>query len=126
MAIEDFVVTIGGHDMPASMNNRALNYVFERAKIIGRNGEGAAIASAGGCAVLWVWAYLDATEFDYLNQTLLDAAPSATFTGVAATMRYNERHELEAFDHAIVLRPTYKALSGVTYHEVTLVIDSLW
>jgi hypothetical protein len=39
---------------------------------------------------------------------------------------YNEIRTEETFDHAIVLRPTYKALSGGAYHEVSLVIDSLW
>ena len=73
-------ITIGGQAMPASMSNRALNYVFERAKIIGRNGEGAAIAANNGCTVLWVWAYLNADEFDFLNDTVLNLAPSATFT----------------------------------------------
>ena len=126
MAIEHFFPMIGGHEFPASMNNRALNYVFERAKIIGRNGEGVAIESAGGSALLWVWAYLDGAEFDFLNTTLLAGAPSATFTGVANTMLYNEQRALEAFNHATVLRPTYKALSGGTYHEVTLVVDNLW
>jgi hypothetical protein len=69
-------ITVGGQAMPASMSNRALNYVFERAKIIGRNGEGAAIEANNGCTVLWVWAYLNAEEFDFLNDTVLDLAPS--------------------------------------------------
>lgn len=119
-------IKIGNNVMPTSMNNRALNYVFERAKIIGRNGEGAAIESAGGCAVLWQWAQLNATEFTYLNTTLLGLAPSYTFITTGNTVLYNELGAEEAFNHAVVLRPTFKALSGLTYHEVTLVIDCLW
>jgi hypothetical protein len=119
-------ITIGGQAMPASMSNRALNYGFERAKIIGRNGEGATIEADTGCTVLWVWAYLDGDEYDWIVDTVLNAAASATFTSTGNTVLYNERRTEETFDHAIVLRPSYKALSGGTYHEVSLVIDSLW
>ena len=116
-------IQIGGHAMPTTMSGRALQYNFTPSEIIARNGDGAAIESANGATLVWVWAYLDGTEYDYLNTTLLAEAPSATFT--SATLVNNERTE-HSFTHATVLRPTYKAMVGTVYEEVTLVIDQLW
>lgn len=118
-------IKLCGQTMPTSMSTRAANYIYTQAEIIGANGEGDDIESAQGASVLWQWAYLNATEWDYLNTTVLAGAASVRSSTVGNTIVYDSSRAEKTFNNAVVHRPQYKVLSGVTYQEVSLLIDHL-
>lgn len=118
-------IKLVGQTMPLSMSARAANYVFSPGEIIATNGEGDDIQSAQGAIVVWQWAHLTATEWNYLYTTVLGGAASVRSAVADNTVLYNNASAEQAFGNAVVHRPQYKVLSGNDYQEVTLLIDNL-
>ena len=114
-----------GHTMPASMCNRALQYKFSAGEIIAQNGDLEDLRSAQGAFVVWTWAHLTLAEWEYLVETVLNGAASASSTSPANTTVWNNKNEEISFDHAVVHEPQLTAVVGTDYQQVTLLIDSL-
>lgn len=118
-------IKLVGQNMPLSMSARAANYIYTPSEIIATNGEGDDLESAQGASVLWQWAHLSATEWDYLYTTVLAGAPSVRSAAIGNTVVYNNQRQEQTFNNAVVHRPQYRVLSGTDYQEVTLLIDNL-
>jgi hypothetical protein len=118
-------VSINSTNIPATMCNRALSYLYMQSVPLGRNGIGEVI-TAGGGIVIWTWAQLNQAEITWWLDTILGGALSKEFTGTGIIVLYDDAHIETTFSHGIVLAPKYKGYTGLYYTDVTVQIDSLY
>ena len=119
-------IQINNVEMPESMRNRALNYLYLPGTQVARNGLGEIILAGGGI-VTWTWSQLNQEEFAWWVTTVLGGEPSKEISGTPGIIvLYDDIHQERAFGHGIVLAPQYKGYSGVFYNQVTVQIDALY
>lgn len=113
---------IGGVAIPATMTGRGEVYQFVPPRIVRRNGEGVGV-TAGASMLVWRWARLTQTEYDWWHQTVLTGLASKAITG--ATRLVNERNIETAYTYCVVHRPIAESVTGGEYLGVTLEITEI-
>lgn len=116
---------IGGNAVPVSMVNRGVEYRFEPARAVRKNGLGVPV-TAGAARLTWTWAYMEQEEFDWWHQTACGGAAGKEWSGSGTTRLRNERNVETAFNHCVVQRPTYRTTTGSVYQDVTVVIEQVY
>ena len=86
-------IQINNVEMPESMRNRALNYLYLPGTQVARNGLGEIILAGGGI-VTWTWAQLNQEEFAWWVTTILEGEPSKEISGTPGIIvLYDDIHQ---------------------------------
>lgn len=117
------VPQINGIAIPSSCAHRASNYDYD-VPIIGRNGEKEPVA-LDHARLIWTWDILTNTEMAWWVTTLLGGALHLSVSGAGTTKLYNKWGVLTNHDSCKVYQPTYKAITGHSFLQVTVIIDNL-
>ncbi len=115
---------IGGTTIPSAYPGYMADkgsYKFERAEVVGRDGEGNDI-TAGYAKLTWSWEALTYDEYGWWVTTLLAGAQSVVFN---SAQLYNHVPTLTTYSHCVVHAPTFEAFNSGEVRGVTVVIDDL-
>ena len=113
---------IGGVTIPASMSGRGEIYQFNPPRVVRRNGEGVGV-TAGAASLVWRWARMTQTEYDWWHQTVLTGLASKAITGTTRLM--NERNVETVYSYCVVHRPVAEGVTGAEYLSVTVEITEI-
>ena len=115
-------VQIGGTAIPTSMSGRGQVYLFQPPRVLRRNGEGVAV-TGGQSALLWKWARLTQTEWNWWYTTICGGAASVAVSGT--TRLVNNLNVETAYTYCIVHRPVAESVTGGEYLGVTVEITEI-
>lgn len=112
-------MSIGGNAMSSELENCA--YVFKKYPMTEINGLGEAV-SAGYAEVTINYPYLSLEGYTYWATTICAGLPSKTHT--SATL-YTDLSVTASYTNLVVMYPTYEAIEGVYYRNVTVEIKQI-
>jgi hypothetical protein len=115
-------VQIGGVAVPTTMAGRGQIYLFQPPKVVRRNGEGLAV-TAGAATVVWKWARLTQSEWNWWYTTLLTGLASKAFT--SGIRLVNNLNVETAYNACVVHRPVAETVTGADYLGVTVEITQI-